>query len=75
MMANQQPEQQQQQLQWQLLDRIYTDPTSPASFEGIESVYREARNQGGGALNVTQKLVREYLRSQRSYTRYGPLPT
>ncbi len=78
MMANQQqPEQQQQQqqLQRQLLDRVYTDPTSPSSFEGIESVYREARNRGGGALNVTRKLVREYLQSQRSYTRHGQLPT
>ncbi len=55
------------------LDDIYTNPSSPACFEGIESVYREAKRRG--VLNVTRKRVWEYLQKQRSYTRHGLIRT
>ncbi len=52
------------------LDQIYTNPSSPASFQGIDSVYGEAKLRG---LNVTRRRVRQYLQSQRSYTRHGTI--
>ncbi len=62
----------QQQQQQRELDNIYTNPSSPACFEGVEAVYCEAKSH---ALNVTRKPVEWYLRKQRAYTRHGAIRT
>ncbi len=54
------------------LNEIYLFPSSPASFEGIDAVYREAKRQG---INVTRKQVKQYLQTQRAYTRHGQIRT
>ncbi len=51
-----------------LLKRIYTDPSSPASFSGASAVYKEDRKHG---LNVSLAEVRKFLQSSETFTKHA----
>ncbi len=52
------------------LNDLWVNPASPSSFSSPYSLYREARKRG---LHVTLKEVRQYLRSQKTFTIYSPV--
>lgn len=52
-----------------LLDRLYTDPSSPAAYSGVENLLREAQRHDP---NVKRKDVEEYLYGQTTYTLFKP---
>ena len=47
---------------------LYYDPKT--GYQSAERLYQKAQEEG---LSVTRKQVREWLRSQDTYTRYKPL--
>ena len=51
------------------LECIYTDPSSPGSFGGVQRLYREARKQ---KINITKKQVENWLKRHLSYTLHKP---
>lgn len=48
------------------LDKIYRDPSSPGSYRSVRDLYLEAKSQK--IAGVTLKKVKDYLRTQDSYT-------
>lgn len=52
-----------------LLEKLYTDPSSPAAYSGVKNLLREARRQNP---NVQQSDVENYLQGQSTYTLFKP---
>ena len=52
----------------QLFRDIYYDPKT--GFQSAERLYQEALEDG---INVTRKEVKQWLKSQDTYTRYKPI--
>ena len=52
-----------------LLNKIYSDPSSPAGFAGHEQLYREGRKKNR---KITRKDVQYYLEGNRTYTLHKP---
>jgi hypothetical protein len=52
-----------------ILNKIFYNINSPASFAGINRVYEEAKNQ---IPNITREEVEEFLRKHSTYTLYRP---
>lgn len=52
------------------LQKIYTDPKSPVSFRGVESVYRFVQK---AKKNISRKLIKEWLMTKDSYTLHKPV--
>jgi len=48
-----------------LLQRLYTDPTSPAGYTGADSLLKEAKLYDK---TITKKDVIHFLEGQRTYT-------
>lgn len=48
------------------LDRIYTDPKNPASFSGVEKLFRTV--QDDGKYELTRTEISDYLSSRDEYT-------
>jgi len=48
-----------------LLNRLYTDPASNASYGGVELLYKEAKHHNP---KITRQNVRHFLEGQRTYT-------
>lgn len=51
------------------LDKLYTDPKSPAAFAGIEALYSEAKRIQH---NISRNDVLHYLEGNRTYTLHRP---
>lgn len=51
------------------LSKIFTDPSSPGGFSGIEELYREAKKT---IPSLTRKDVKKFLESNLTYTRNKP---
>lgn len=54
----------------EILRKVYYDPENPASFGGVDAVYKEARKQDK---NVTKDQIRNWLREQPAYTLHKPI--
>lgn len=52
-----------------LLERLYTDASSPAAYSGVENLYREARRHDA---SVRREDVERYLQGQSTYTLFKP---
>ena len=52
------------------LASIYLDPSQPASFGGLDAVYRAVKEKGKN--KISRKHVREWLSQQDVYTLYKP---
>ena len=52
----------------QELRDIYYDPSE--GYQSAEKLYRKANEKG---LNISRKMVREWLKTQDTYTRYKPI--
>ena len=52
------------------LSSIYLDPSHPASFGGVDAVYRELKEQGKN--KISRKQVKEWLSQQDVYTLHKP---
>ncbi len=48
------------------LEKIYYDPAHPASFSGLDKLYRAVRKEGKYVLNKTK--IKDWLSKQESYT-------
>ena len=51
------------------MKRLYYDPDSPAAFTTLEPLYRAARQRG---LKITRRAVRDWLKTQDTYTLHRP---
>ena len=49
---------------------IYLDPTHPASFSGLDAVYRAVKEEGES--EISRKQVQDWLRQQDVYTLHKP---
>ena len=49
----------------EILRKIYYDPTNPASFSGVQKLYREAKHH-----NIKYKAVQNWLNSQKTHSLY-----
>lgn len=54
----------------QILENVYYNLNSPASYSGIKNILDEAQKQNR---SISQKDVKEYLLKQRTYTLYHPI--
>ena len=52
------------------LSSIYLDPSHPASFGGMDAVYRELKEQGKN--KISRKQVKECSSQQDIYTLHKP---
>jgi len=52
------------------LTSIYLDPSQPASFRGLDAVYRAVKEKGKN--KISRKQVREWLSQQDVYTLHKP---
>ena len=52
------------------LTSIYLDPSQPANFGGLDTVYRAVKEEGKNKISLKQ--VRERLSQQDVYTLYKP---
>lgn len=52
------------------LASIYLDPTHPASFSGLDAVYRAVKEEGES--EISRKQVQDWLRQQEVYTLHKP---
>ena len=52
----------------QELRDIYYDPSK--GYQSAEKLYRKAKEKG---LNVSRKMVKKWLETQDTYTRYKPV--
>ena len=52
------------------LDSIYLDPSQPASFGGLDAVYRAVKEKGKN--KISRKQVRDWLSQQDVYTLHKP---
>ena len=50
----------------QYLSSIYYDPSHPASYSGLDKLYRVVKKEG--KFPITRKALREWLKSQETYT-------
>ena len=50
---------------------LYYSPESPASFVGVDAVYRIGKN--GGKFKISQNKIREWLKQQDTYTLHKPI--
>jgi hypothetical protein len=53
------------------LSQIYYDPESPASFGGIDSIYRAVKNEG--KYKILRNKIRLWLQKQDTYTLHKPV--
>ena len=53
------------------LEKIYNDPSHPASYGGIGKLYREVKKEGKYKLSYTQ--IRNWLKSRDEYTLHKPI--
>lgn len=53
----------------ELINNIFTDPSSPGGFSGVNQLYKEAKKINP---KITRKQVQEYLESSPTYTRNKP---
>lgn len=51
------------------LNKLYTDPNSPACYAGVDQLYREAKKLDP---TITKNKVREFLQGNRTYTLHKP---
>ena len=47
------------------INKIYYDPKHPASFSGVEKLYRAAQKDGR---NISRTQIKQWLKSQETYT-------
>ena len=47
------------------LSQIYYDPESPASFGGVDSIYRAVKNEG--KYEISRNKIRQWLQKQDTY--------
>ena len=52
------------------LTSIYLDPSQPASFGGLDAVYRAVKEKGKN--KISRKQVRDWLSQQDVYTLHKP---
>ena len=52
------------------LARVYLDPSHPASFGGVDAVYRAIKEQG--ETDISRKNVQDWLSQQDVYTLHKP---
>ena len=55
----------------QYLYDLYYSPESPASFGGVEAVYRVVKNDG--KFQISRNKIREWLKQQDTYTLHKPV--
>ena len=55
----------------QYLHELYYNPESPASFGGVDAVYRAARNDG--KYKISRNKIKEWLNEQDTYTLHKPV--
>ena len=55
----------------QYLHDLYYSPESPASFGGVDAVYRAVKNEG--KFQISRNNVREWLKQQDTYTLHKPV--
>ena len=53
----------------ELLEKLYTDPNSPAGYSGVEQLYKEAKKH---VPKITKRQVIEFLEGSRTYTLHKP---
>jgi hypothetical protein len=53
----------------ELIDRLYTNLNSPASFAGVNRLFDEAHRQDP---SITREQVQDYVERQRTYTLHKP---
>ena len=53
------------------LHGLYYNPKSPASFAGVEAVYRAAKEDG--KFQLSRNKIRTWLRQQDTYTLHRPV--
>ena len=53
------------------LSQIYYDPESPASFGGVDSIYRAVKNEG--KYQISRNKIRLWLQKQDTYTLHKPV--
>ena len=53
------------------LHDLYYNPESPASFGGVEAVYRAAKEDG--KFQLSRNKIRTWLRQQDTYTLHTPV--
>lgn len=54
------------------LASIYLEPSHPASFGGLDAVYRAVKEEG--KTKISRKLVQDWLSQQDVYTLHKPAP-
>ena len=54
------------------LEKLYYDARNPASFSGIDAIYREVNKRRKKSKVITRKEIREWLKTQDSYTLHKP---
>ena len=52
------------------LASIYLDPSQPASFSGLDAVYRSVKEEG--ETEISRKQVQDWLSQQDVYTLHKP---
>ena len=52
------------------LSSIYLDPSQPASFGGLDAVYRAVKEKG--KIKISRKQVQDWLTQQDVYTLHKP---
>ena len=52
------------------LASIYLNPSHPASFDGLDAVYRAAKEEG--KTKISRKQVKDWLSQQDVYTLHKP---
>ena len=55
----------------QYLHDLYYSPESPASFGGVDAVYRAVKNEG--KFQISRNNVREWLKQQDTHTLHKPV--
>ena len=61
-------------IRWQNSTSAYTytyNPENPASFGGVDAVYRAARNDG--KYKISRNKIKEWLKEQYTYTLHKPI--
>ena len=61
-----------QQEKFTFLDNLYHNVKSPASFSSVKKLLKAARDNF--RLDITLNDVKDYLRTQPSYTKHGMVP-
>ena len=56
------------------LKRLFYDVKNPASFTGIDALYREVNRGKKTGCTITRKQISEWLKSQDAYTLHKPIP-